>query len=150
MATAFREMRKQHLEAAPLRALLRLRIDAYKNEVGFYEEQADGFQKTARQEAGRSRDEINLNAQRAAAADHRRLGLMTLAAVLEALLKLPTKAEILSAMEQLALDFARDAEQEPLLSTKTIVASVISGSLKTILAEAILAEIATKKEEHHA
>ena len=86
-----------------------------KNEVGLYEAQADGFQKTARQEVGRSRDEINLNAQRAAAADHRRLGLMTLAAVLEALLKLPTKAEILSAMEQLALDFARDAEQqEPL------------------------------------
>src|SRR5277367_293513 len=144
MATTFREMRKQHIEATPLRALFRLRIDAYQKEFGFYKTQAEEFQKAARQDTalGRSRDEINLNTQRAAAAEHRRCGLITLIAVLEEIARLPTKAEMLSVMEQLALDFAKDAKQEPLLSTKTIIASVVSTSLKSILAETTLAEIA--------
>jgi hypothetical protein len=116
MAAVFREIRKQHIESAPLRALLRLRIDAYRNEVGFHEARAEEFQRAARQDAalGRSREEISLNTQRALAAEHRRLGLFALAAVLEKIVKLPTKAEMVAAMKQLALDFAHDAKQEPL------------------------------------
>jgi hypothetical protein len=147
MAAVFRDIRKQHVESAPLRALLRRRIDAYRNEVEFYEAQAEEFERTAQQDAalGRSREEINLNAQRALAAEHRRLGLSALAAVLERIIKLPTKAEMVAAMEQLASDFAHDAEQEPLLSTKTIIASVVSMSLNALLAETTLAEIAGSK-----
>jgi hypothetical protein len=147
MTSAFRDIRKQHIESAPLRALLRLRIDAYRNEVGFYEAQAQEFQRAAQQDAalGRSREEINLNAQRSFAAEHRRLGLSALTAVLERIVKLPAKAEMVAAIEQLALDFAHGAEQEPLLSTKTIVASVVSTSLNALLAETTLAEIAGPK-----
>jgi hypothetical protein len=147
MAAVYRDMRKQHIESTPLRALLRLRIDAYRNGVEFHQAQAAEFQRTAQQDAalGRSREEINLNAQRALAAEHRRLGLLALATALERIVKLPTKAEMVAAMEQLASDFAHGAGQEPLLSTKTMVASVVSTSLNALLAEATLAEIAGSK-----
>jgi hypothetical protein len=106
-----RKKLEQQAEAAPLRAFLRQKITAYKNEAALSNAKAEYFKEAARQDAelGLPSSDIEKSASITFDREIEARGLFTAATALELIVaRCVTKADILSSIERLASEFAQD------------------------------------------
>jgi hypothetical protein len=150
MGWLFGERAKQKAEAERLHALLKLKIENYKKAGAVYAAQDRYFSEAVRQDTalGLLAEEIELSRQRAIEAEQNGRGFLTAAAALEEVIKIQTKAEMISLMERYVLDFGRrsaelaalvrtasDEQQQERLDTDGMVNSIVMATLNGILAE---------------
>jgi hypothetical protein len=144
-----RKRSEQQAEAAPLRAFLRMKVGAYKNEAALANGKAEYFKEAARQDAenGSPLPDVERSIDIALDRETEARGLFTAATSLELILQRHvTKAEILSAIERLATEFAQDAarlvnkkawraEKQQEYGRQALVSHHTSGCLNALLAE---------------
>lgn len=108
-----RKKREQQAEAAPLRAFLREKIVDYKKTVAFEAPMSKSIQEMALEDARHgtaSSADIERRLDNAFGREVEARGLLAAAYALEAVIAShPTKSEIISNIERLASEFARDA-----------------------------------------
>jgi hypothetical protein len=141
--------RQQEAEAAPLRAFLRLKIGAYKDEAALAAAKAEYFKEAARQDA-ESRSpmpDIERSIDTYIEREIEARGLFTAATSLELIVQRHvTKPDILSAIERLAAESAQDAaklankkawraETQREYGQQALVSHHTSGYLNALLAE---------------
>ncbi|MGO9806397.1 MAG: hypothetical protein ACLPKH_06720 [Rhodomicrobium sp.] len=143
--------RNEKVEAEQLRALLKLKIESFKQVATALAAKETYFQRAVEDDAahGYPTEEIEVNRKRAIEAERDGRGLCTAAAALEEVIKQQTKEQMISVMERYVLDFGRNAaeqrqrkrraaddkQQQEQIETDGIVNTVVETALNGILAE---------------